>query len=141
MSTIDTSEAPCTRTDVDPWTWQQPLGFSQAVVVEGGSTLVELAGQGPVDADGALVGEGDVAAQIDQAMDNVEEALRATGTTLADVVRLTIFTTDVDAFFAAYGTFVGRLAAGGCRPASSLVGVSRLAIPGMAVELEATAVR
>jgi enamine deaminase RidA (YjgF/YER057c/UK114 family) len=98
-----------------------------------------LAGQGPVDADGELVCEGDVAGQIDAAMDNLETVLRAAGLTLADVVRLTIFTTDLDAFLAAYGTFAGRLAAGGCVPASSLIGVSRLAIPGMAVELEATA--
>ncbi len=139
MSTTETATP--TRTDVDPWTWQEQLGYSQAVIVTAPHQIVELAGQGPVDADGALVGEGDLAAQINQAMDNVEEVLRATGMTLADVVRLTVFTTDVDAFFAAYATFAGRLAAGRCRPASSLVGVSRLAIPGMAVELEATAAR
>jgi enamine deaminase RidA (YjgF/YER057c/UK114 family) len=129
------------RTIVNPWTWQDGFGFSQAVDVQSPSRILSLAGQGPVDANGQLVHEGDVAAQIDAAMDNVEAVLAAGGLALADVVRLTVFTTDMDAFFAAYGTFAGRLAAGGCAPASSLVGVSRLALPGMAVELEATAVR
>ena len=72
-------------------------------------------------------------------MDNLETVLREAGLQLADVVRLTIFTTDMDAFFAAYGTFAGRLAEGGCVPASSLIGVARLALPGMTVEMEATA--
>ncbi len=129
------------RTIVNPWTWQDAFGFSQAVDVQSPSRIVSLAGQGPVDASGQLVHEGDLAAQIATALDNVESVLAAAGLTLADVVRLTVFTTDMDGFFAAYGVFAGRLAAGGCVPASSLIGVSRLAIPGMAVELEATAMR
>ena len=129
-----------TRTVHNPWSWQDAMAFSQCVEVRAASRLVEVAGQGSVDDQGGLLHEGDVAAQIDQAMDNLETVLAAAGLALADVVRLTIFTTDVDAFFVAYGTYAGRLAAGGCVPASSLIGVSRLAIPGMAVELEATAV-
>jgi enamine deaminase RidA (YjgF/YER057c/UK114 family) len=127
------------RTDVNPWTWQEKFGFSQCVDVRAPERLVELAGQGPVDADGNLVFEGDVDGQIRQTMENLETVLTAAGLQLSDVVRLTIFTTDMDAFFAAYGTFAGRLAAGGCVPASSLIGVARLAIPGMTVEMEATA--
>ena len=129
------------RTDINPWTWQDGFAFSQGVDIHAPQRLVFLAGQGPVDGDGVLVCEGDVGGQIDKAMDNLETVLGEAGLTLADVVRLTIFTTDVDEFFAAYGTFAGRLAAGGCKPASSLIGVARLAFPGMTVEFEATAVR
>jgi enamine deaminase RidA (YjgF/YER057c/UK114 family) len=51
-----------------------------------------------------------------------------------------VFTTAVDAFFGAHPTLVARLDAAGCRPASTLLGVARLAFPEMLVELEATAV-
>jgi enamine deaminase RidA (YjgF/YER057c/UK114 family) len=128
------------RTDLNPWAWQQQFGFTQGIALSGTQRLVLLAGQGPVDANGALVCEGDVAGQIDAALDNVQTVLAAAGLTLADVVRLTIFTVDVDRFFEAYGTFAGRLAAAGCVPTSTLVGVTRLALPGMEVEFEATAV-
>ncbi len=140
QTTPDTVSEAFQRRDVNPWRWQEGFGYSQAVDLRAPSRLLLIAGQGPVDADGNLCCADDISGQIDVAMDNVESVLAAAGLALGDVVRLTIFTTDMDGFFAAYGTFAGRLAAGGCRPASSLVGVSRLAIPGMAVELEATAV-
>jgi enamine deaminase RidA (YjgF/YER057c/UK114 family) len=59
---------------------------------------------------------------------------------LGNVVRLNFYTTDVDAFFGAYEEPAGRLAAAGCRPASTLLGVTRLAFPPLLVEIEATAV-
>jgi 2-iminobutanoate/2-iminopropanoate deaminase len=79
-------------------------------------------------------------AQITQAMDNLETVLREAGAELADVVRLNYYTTDVDLFFEAYDATVGRLAEAGCRPASTLLGVSSLAFPEFMVEIEATAV-
>jgi enamine deaminase RidA (YjgF/YER057c/UK114 family) len=65
--------------------------------------------------------------------------LREAGVSLSDVVRLNIYTTDVDRFFEVYGA-AGRLAEAGCHPASTLLGVTRLAYPEMLVEIEATAV-
>ena len=59
--------------------------------------------------------------------------------TLADVARLSYFTTDLDAFFPAFGVVTSRLQAAGGRPAGTLVEVSRLALPGLLVEMEATA--
>ncbi len=55
-------------------------------------------------------------------------------------MRLNIYTTDVDMFFEAYGPAAARLAEAGCRPASTLLGVTRLAFPELLVEIEATAV-
>jgi enamine deaminase RidA (YjgF/YER057c/UK114 family) len=66
--------------------------------------------------------------------------LHESGFTLQDVVRLTIFTTDVDLFLENYDAFIGRLAEAGCRHTGSLLGVARLAFPEMMIELEATAV-
>lgn len=126
---------------INPWTWQDALSFSQAVVVPAGERTVVLAGQGPLDADGRVIHVGDMEGQITAAMDNLETVLAASAMSLADVVRINIFTTDVDRLFAAYGTLATRLAAGCCTPASTLIGVTRLALAGMEIELEATASR
>ena len=82
---------------------------------------------------------GDMAAQVGQALDNLETVLGQAGFTLADVVRLNYYTTDVDAFLGALGAVGPRLAAAGCRSASTLLGVTRLAFPELLIELEATA--
>jgi enamine deaminase RidA (YjgF/YER057c/UK114 family) len=59
--------------------------------------------------------------------------------TLANVVRINVFTTDVDAMMLAWGDLAKRFEAAGGRPTSTLVGVTRLAFPEMMVEIEATA--
>jgi enamine deaminase RidA (YjgF/YER057c/UK114 family) len=79
-------------------------------------------------------------AQIDQALDNVETVLKAAGFTLADVVRLNYYTTDVDRFMEVAEVGGRRLAEAGCRPASTLLGVTRLAYPELLIEIEVTAV-
>jgi enamine deaminase RidA (YjgF/YER057c/UK114 family) len=125
---------------VNPWTWQDALGFVQANEVTGAQRTLYCAGQASVDADGAPVHAGDMRAQIAQALDNLETVLTQAGFTLADVVRLNIYTTDVDRFFEAYDVATTRLAEAGCRQASTLLGVTRLAFPELLVEIEATAV-
>jgi enamine deaminase RidA (YjgF/YER057c/UK114 family) len=86
------------------------------------------------------VNEGDMQAQLLRALDNLETVLREGGFGLSEVVRLNYYTTDVDRFFEAYGALAARLAEDGCRPASTLLGVARLAFPELLVEIEATAV-
>jgi enamine deaminase RidA (YjgF/YER057c/UK114 family) len=128
------------RRIVNPWTWQDNFGFVQANELSGGQRMLVCAGQASVDADGNPVHTGDMRAQIDQALDNVETVLKAAGFTLADVVRLNYYTTDVDRFME--GAEVGgrRLGEAGCRPASTLLGVTRLAYPELLIEIEVTAV-
>jgi enamine deaminase RidA (YjgF/YER057c/UK114 family) len=79
-------------------------------------------------------------AQVNQALDNLETVLSEAGMTLANVVRLNYFTTDVEGFFGAGEQLGKRLADAGCHPASTLLGVARLAFPELMVEIEATAV-
>ena len=79
-------------------------------------------------------------AQIAMAMDNVEAVLAQGGMSLANVVRLNLYTTDIDAFFANYDVIIERTSAAGITPTGTLLGVSRLAFPELMVELEATAV-
>ena len=128
------------RRIINPWAWQDQMGYVQANEVVGAGRTIYCAGQGSVDGEGSPVHPGDMAAQIGQTLDNLETVLRKAGAGLPDVVRLNIYTTNVDRFLGDYGALAGRLAGAGCRPASTLVGVTRLAYPEMLVEIEATAV-
>jgi enamine deaminase RidA (YjgF/YER057c/UK114 family) len=127
------------RRTINPWTWQQQFGFVQANELTGAQRLLFCAGQTSVDADGAALHHGDMAGQLAQALTNVETVLAAAGLTLADVVRLNYYTTDVDAFLAAYPPIVARLGAANCHPTSTLLGITRLGRPEFLVEIEATA--
>jgi enamine deaminase RidA (YjgF/YER057c/UK114 family) len=128
------------RSIINPWTWQDQLGYVQANEISGAQRTLFLAGQGSVDEEGRPVHPEDMAAQLNQTLDNLETVLREAGAELSAVVRLNYYTTDVDRFFEAYGAAAGRLAEAGCRPASTLLGVTRLAYPELLVEIEATAV-
>ncbi len=128
------------RTPVNPWPWSVAMGFNQAELVEGATRTLVCSGQAAMSADGTPQHAGDMGAQVTLALDNVEAVLKEAGMGLSDVVRLDIFTTDVDAFFAHYEGVAQRFAAAGVRPASTLLGVARLAFPELLVELEVTAV-
>ena len=88
------------RSAVNPWTWSQNFGFNQAELVEGAGKVLFCAGQTSVDGDGNPQHPGDMAAQIALAADNLEAVLQEAGMSLANVVRLNFYTTDVDAFMA-----------------------------------------
>lgn len=128
------------RREINPWTWQDRLGFVQAIDVTGAGRVLFCSGQTSVDADGRPLHPGDMGAQFNTAVDNLETVLAGAGLSLADVVRLTYYTTDVGALFAAGAEAGRRLLRGGCRPSSTLVGVTRLAQPELMIEIEATAV-
>ena len=128
------------RRIINPWSWQDQFGFVQANEVTGAQRTIYCAGQTSTNDEGTPVHLQDMRAQITQAMDNLETVLREAGAELADVVRLNYYTTDVDLFFEAYDATAGRLAEAGCRPASTLLGVSSLTFPEFMVEIEATAV-
>lgn len=129
------------RRIINPWTWQDSRGFVQANEVRGQARTLYCAGVISVDDDGRPLHEGDMRAQAMRALDNLETILRRAGCELSDVVRLTIYTTDMDAYLGAAPDVRARLAAAGCRPASTLLGVARLAMSQLLIELEATAVK
>jgi enamine deaminase RidA (YjgF/YER057c/UK114 family) len=128
------------RQAVNPWKWQDAFGFVQANKLSGVGRMVICSGQLSVDAEGRPLHPGDMSAQILQALDNVDTVLQNAGLKLSDVVRLNYYTTDVEAFIAAGEALGGRLAEGRCQPASTLLGVVRLAFPESLIEIEATAV-
>ncbi|MCC6763631.1 MAG: RidA family protein [Deltaproteobacteria bacterium] len=130
------------RRIINPWTWQDAMGFVQAMELGPAKRTLVCSGQTSVDANGAPLHAGDMAAQLRQAVANLETVLVAGGFDLTDVVRLNYYTTDIDAFMqgAAAGGLM-RLAEASCRPASTLLGVARLFHPALMVEIEATAMK
>jgi len=130
------------RRAINPWTWQDAMGFVQAMEVGPAKRTLLCSGQTSVDANGAPLHAGDMAAQLRQAVANLETVLVAGGFDLTDVVRLNYYTTDVDAFMqGAAGGGLMRLMEVNCRPASTLLGVARLFHPDIMVEIEATAMK
>lgn len=128
------------RRAVNPVTWSQEMGFNQGEVVSGETRTLYISGQTAMNRDGRPEHDRDVAAQLALAMDNLEAVLAEAGMALANLVRLNVYTTDVDALFPNYGELAGRLEAAGIAPTTTMLGVTRLAIPGQMVELEGTAV-
>jgi len=128
------------REVVNPWEWSVAMGFNQGEVVRGETRTLYCAGQTSVDGGGTPQHPGDMAAQLGLAVDNLEAVLQQAGMSLANVVRLNIYTTDVDVLFEHFGVLAARTGAAGVAPPGTLLGVSRLAYPELMVELEATAV-
>lgn len=110
--------------------------YTDAVRAEG--PLLFVSGVVPVDGAGRLVGGDDVVAQARQVFSNLGSVLAAGGATLADVVKVTVFLTDVDD--RARINVVRQEAFGEARPASTLVEIAALAIPGARIEVDAVAV-
>ena len=128
------------RRIVNPWKWQDQYGFVQCNDVSGFKRTLFIAGQTSIDAEGNTVHAGDMRAQLNEAIDNLETVLKKAGLALANVVRLTYYTTDVDKYLEVADVAGQRLGAAGCQPASTLLGVARLAFPELLIEIEATAV-
>ncbi|MFF8642589.1 RidA family protein [Streptomyces sp. NPDC015345] len=128
------------RTAVNPVTWSQELGFNQGEVVSGHTRTLYCSGQTAMSGDGRPRHEGDMAAQLALTLDNLEAVLAEAGMSLANLVRLNVYTTDVDLLFPHYGVLASRLGAAGVAPTTTMLGVTRLAVPGQMVELEGTAV-
>lgn len=128
------------RTAVNPVSWSLEMGFNQGEVVTGETRTLYISGQTAMSAEGRPEHDGDMAGQLGLAVDNLEAVLAAAGMTLANLVRLNVYTTDVDALFPHYGVLAGRLGAAGISPTTTMLGVTRLAVPGQMVELEGTAV-
>jgi enamine deaminase RidA (YjgF/YER057c/UK114 family) len=125
---------------INPWDWSEKFGYSQAIEVTGGTRTLYCAGQTSVDAEGNPVHPGNMEAQLAQAFDNLEAVLGAAGMTLANLVRLNYYVTDIQSYFESSGPAADRLAKAGSRPPGTLLGVAALFHPDIVVELEATAV-
>ena len=97
--------------------------------------LVYLSGAGPLNEAGELVGGDDVAAQARQTLENIGKMLAAAGASFADVLKVNVYLTDVNDRHAINP--VRQEFFGAAKPASTLIGINELAIPGMKIEIEA----
>ena len=125
------------RKPINPWSWNIQLGFDQAQLIEGHRRQLVCSGQDAVDADGNPQHPGDMAAQLQLALDNLEAVLAAADMTLANVVRLNVYATYLDEYFKLFESVNDRFA--GNRYATSVLGVAQLPAQ-LLVMLEATAV-
>ncbi|MGI9556579.1 MAG: RidA family protein [Solirubrobacterales bacterium] len=127
------------RTTVNPYDWSKPIGFSLGELIEGHERVLHVAGQVARAPDGEVQHVGDMAGQLRLVVDNVDAVLVEAGMSFANIVRLGVFTTDVDLLKEHRGILTERLQAVGISPPQTLLGVARLALPDMLVEIEATA--
>jgi enamine deaminase RidA (YjgF/YER057c/UK114 family) len=129
-----------TRKAINPWSWSINLGFDQAQLVEGHQRQLVCSGQDAVDADGNPQHPGDMAAQLELALDNLEAVLAGADMTLANIVRLNVYTTDFDELLKHWARLTDRFGNADGGFATTLLGVSRLPAPQLLFMLEATAV-
>ncbi len=128
-----------TRT-INPTPWLQHFNLNHGIEVTGATRTLYLSGQTASAADGAPMHPGDIAAQYREAWSNLKDALGEAGMTPANIVRLNIYTTDIDAFMEASEDLTGNFKADGAVTCCTLLGVARLYHPDILIELEATAV-
>lgn len=128
------------RTAVNPWAWSVEMGYNQGEIVSGHTRTLYCAGQTAMSGDGKPQHADDMAAQLALSLDNLEAVLGEAGMSLTNLVRLNVYTTDVDRLFEHYGVLASRLGAARVAPSTTMLGVARLAIPDLMVELEGTAV-
>ena len=123
---------------VNPETVHQPTGYTHVVSVEGPGKILYISGQIARNQEGEIVGVGDLEAQTRQVYENLSSVLKTQGATLADVVKQNVFMTSLDQiekFRKVRGEYMpkDRL------PATTLVGVTGLAMKELLIEIEAVA--
>jgi reactive intermediate/imine deaminase len=123
------------REEIRVPTQSEPISHYTDAVRTG--DLLFVSGFVPVDAGGALVGGDDVVAQTRQVFKNIGEVLDVAGATFADIVKVTVYLTDIDD--RPLINPVRQEIFGDVRPASTLIEISRLAIPGAKIEIDCVA--
>jgi 2-iminobutanoate/2-iminopropanoate deaminase len=126
------------KRQINPWRWQDGFGFSQAWRVDGAQSIVFLSGQGPIAPEGELMGDGDFEAQARQVFENLGTVLEQSGATFDSIVKLVVYVTDASKI-RDYARVKAEYIPGS-QPASTAIGVTSLALPGMMIEVDATAV-
>lgn len=129
-----------TREHINPPGVFRHPAFTQVVTVSGPMRLVFVAGQTSSDGDYRVVAPGDYAGQYRKVMENLDLKLKAAGATWDDVVYRRVFTLDVDALRAAMRAESSGRWSAKVPPASTLIGVTRLADPEFLVEIDLLAV-
>ena len=127
------------RKPINPWSWSLNVGYNQAEILEGLNRQLICAGQTSVDAEGNPLHPKNMRNQILLSLDNLETVLSAANMDLTNIIRLSIYTTDVDEAMKHFDVLGSRFGPVAATPPMTLLGVTRLAIPELMFEIEATA--
>ncbi len=133
------------RTSVNPWDWGLQFQMDQGEVVEGVKRMLHCSGQVAVAPDPssemgiAVRHPNQIRGQMEVALANVDAVLAKAGMDRSNILSLRFFTTDIDGFLANYDVYATWIGDAGTRPPQSLIGVSRLVLPDLVVEIEAVA--
>ena len=128
------------RREINPTDWLSGFNINHGIEISGSDRVLYLSGQTSNGPDGAPLHAGDLVEQFRLAWSNLKDALAEANMDATNIVRLNMYTTDVEAFMESAEELVPIFANDGCRPVSTLLGVAALFEPEIMIELEATAV-
>jgi reactive intermediate/imine deaminase len=126
------------KTAYNPATMNTPFGIFSNAALAGPGQLYFISGQVAVDAEGNLVGQGDIRAQTRQVLENIKAALEAVNGTMDDVASVTVFVMNMDDLAAIHDVRAEYWQSN--YPASTLVQVSGLTNPNYLIEINAMAI-
>lgn len=133
------------RTSVNPVEWGLAFSMDQGEIVEGASRHLRCSGQVSVDPAPdtdlgiEIFAPNDIRAQMEHSLQNIDSVLEKARMGRENIVALRFFTTDMDGFLANYDVYAEWIAPAGTRPPQSLIGVQRLVLPELVVEIEVEA--
>ncbi len=133
------------RESVNPSDWGLKWNMDQGELVEGARRYLHCSGQIAVEPDPdselgiSVVSRGNIRGQMESALANIDAVLTKAGMTRKNVLSMRFFTTDIDGFLANYDVYADWIAPAETRPPQSLLGVQRLVLPELMVEIEAIA--
>lgn len=124
----------------DTYNSLETRGYTQVVAVESAAKLIFVSGQLPLDANGAVVGAGDIEAQARAVFANIEKSLHSAGAEVRHVVKLTTYVTDILKHPPLVRKVRTAVFGSQTPPASTMVEVPRFASPDILIEIDALAV-
>lgn len=125
---------------VNPWQWQEKVGYAQAVEIKHATSTLYCAGQAAINAQGEP-STADMKTQLLQVIHNLEQVIQEAGYQCQDIVRLNVYTTSAAELFSCFDVFTEWVTKHGIQQASTLLEVKVLAYDCLKIELEATAVK
>ena len=134
------------RTSVNPVEWGLAYSMDQGEIIEGTTRHLRCSGQVSVNPAPdtelgiAVVSPNEIRGQMLHTLRNVDSVLEKAQMGRENIVALRFFTTDIDGFLSNYDVYADWIVSAGIRPPQSLIGVQRLVLPELMVEIEAEAV-
>ena len=130
------------RTSVNPVAWGLAYSMDQGEIVESATRHLRCSGQISVDPAPdtelgiVVIWPNDLRGQMEYTFRNIDSVLEKAEMGRENIVALRFFTTDIDGFLANYDVYADWIAPAGIRPPQSLIGVNRLVLPELMVEIE-----